>query len=119
MSEGASAFLSTEYKYVTFAVIPFALFIFALLGAGDGFTWRWGDDGRAPKVAAGVFSAVAFLLGACTSILSARSPRARAPSPHRRAIGSVTMRRRRAAPARCAGLRGHEDRHVRQRPRGA
>lgn len=43
--------------------------IFVLLSSQDGFSREW-KDGRAPALYNGIFSTIAFLLGAVTSILS-------------------------------------------------
>ena len=47
--------------------------IFLLLGSGDAFTWKWKDDPQgvlhSPKVAVGLFSSLAFILGALTSMV--------------------------------------------------
>ena len=46
----------------------FLLIIFLLLGSSDGFSTEWVDDGkRAPVLANGLFSAIAFIIGAVTS----------------------------------------------------
>ncbi|KAF6252549.1 pyrophosphate-energised proton pump [Scenedesmus sp. NREL 46B-D3] len=66
ISEGANSFLFTEYRYMGVFMVIMAVLIFALLGSitpEDGRT-------RADEVRNGLFSTVAFLLGAVTSIVS-------------------------------------------------
>ena len=38
IKEGAVAFLRTEYRAIASFMVPFAIFIFVLLGSGDAFT---------------------------------------------------------------------------------
>eukprot|EP00775_Hariotina_reticulata_P003821 gene3821-4079_t len=66
ISEGANSFLFTEYKYLGVFMVIMALLIFALLGS----VTPEGDRTRADEVRNGLFSTIAFLLGAITSILS-------------------------------------------------
>jgi inorganic pyrophosphatase len=93
IKEGAQSFLKTEYKAIISFCLPvrppklwlvwlppearvraqFSAVIFVLLGSGDAFTWKWKDDPqgvlRSPKVAVGLFSSLAFILGALTSMV--------------------------------------------------
>ena len=53
----------------------FSVFIFVLLGSEDGFSTTWHVDkatgvARAPALYNGAFSTLAFIVGACTSIVS-------------------------------------------------
>lgn len=57
ISKGAEAFLRAEYSICFVFVIVFAIIIFALIS--------WGQD-----INAGFLTALSFVLGACTSILS-------------------------------------------------
>ncbi|HET9238469.1 MAG TPA: V-type H(+)-translocating pyrophosphatase [Oligoflexus sp.] len=59
IAEGAMAFLSREYRYVAGFVVLFAVLMLLLL------------DNASTDIHEGVFSAIAFLLGAVTSSLSA------------------------------------------------
>eukprot|EP00891_Asterochloris_glomerata_P003635 jgi/Astpho2/3635/Aster-06926 len=69
ISEGATSFLFTEYKYMGVFMVFFAGLIFVLLSSQDGFSREW-KAGHAPALYNGVFSTVSFLLGATTSIVS-------------------------------------------------
>jgi inorganic pyrophosphatase len=74
ITEGAKSFLFTEYKYVSIFMSFFSIVIFVLLGSEDGFNGTWEEDAsgilRAPSLYNGVFSTLAFVVGAVTSILS-------------------------------------------------
>ena len=71
--EGAHAFLVVQYKNIAWFMALFACLVFAALGTGNKLSWRWQQDeggvSRAPKVALGAFTTLAFLLGAGTSLL--------------------------------------------------
>ncbi len=60
IAEGAMAFLSREYKYVGMFAIAFAVFMTLTL-----------DHAATPNINEGLYSALAFLIGAGTSSLSA------------------------------------------------
>ncbi|WIA41962.1 hypothetical protein OEZ86_009266 [Tetradesmus obliquus] len=66
ISEGANSFLFTEYRYMGVFMVIMAVLIFALLGS---ITPEAGRT-RADEVRNGLFSSIAFVLGAATSILS-------------------------------------------------
>ncbi|KAM0974365.1 hypothetical protein ACFX2C_017555 [Malus domestica] len=76
ISEGATSFLFTEYKYVGAFMVAFAILIFLFLGSVEGFS----TSSRActydqtkickPALATAIFSTVSFLLGAITSVVS-------------------------------------------------
>ncbi|KAK9830190.1 hypothetical protein WJX72_010203 [[Myrmecia] bisecta] len=74
ISEGATSFLMTEYKYMGVFMAGFSVFIFVLLSSQDGFSREWTVDEEgnkhAPGLYLGAFSTISFLLGALTSILS-------------------------------------------------
>jgi len=75
IEEGATSFLQTEYRYMGIFMACFAIFIFLLLSSEDGFQTKWHVDPDTgvttpPALMNGTFSAIAFLLGAGTSILS-------------------------------------------------
>jgi inorganic pyrophosphatase len=74
ISEGANSFLFTEYKYVSIFMACFSVLIFILLSSQDGFQTEWKEDEhgvlRAPAIYNGAFSALSFIVGAITSILS-------------------------------------------------
>ena len=76
ISVGATSFLLTEYKYLAVFMVAFAAVIFLFLGSARRFSARpepcAHDPARAcrPALANAAFSAVAFLLGALTSVLS-------------------------------------------------
>merc|ERR1711871_544860 len=63
ISEGANQFLFDEYKYMAVFMVVFGIIILVALGIARS------QDGK-PDFVAGLFSAVAFWLGALTSILS-------------------------------------------------
>lgn len=65
ISEGANSFLFTEYKYLGVFMVIMAVLIFALLGS----VTPEGDRVRADEIKNGLFSMIAFVLGATTSIL--------------------------------------------------
>ncbi|KAJ4830030.1 Pyrophosphate-energized vacuolar membrane proton pump 1 [Turnera subulata] len=76
ISVGATSFLFTEYKYLGIFMMIFAAIIFLFLGSVKGFstksepcTYNKGNLCK-PALANAVFSTVAFLLGALTSVLS-------------------------------------------------
>ena len=74
ISVGATSFLLTEYKYLAVFTAAFAVVIFVFLGSAQRFSARPGpcayDPSREcrPALANAAFSAVAFLLGAATSV---------------------------------------------------
>ncbi|KAK9903954.1 hypothetical protein WJX75_001227 [Coccomyxa subellipsoidea] len=74
ISEGATSFLFTEYKYMGVFMAGFSVFIFILLSSQDGFSTKWHTDAdgikHAPALYNGAFSTIAFLVGAVTSIIS-------------------------------------------------
>jgi H+-translocating diphosphatase len=76
ISIGATSFLLTEYKYLAVFMAAFAAVIFLFLGSARRFSARPEpcayDPAREcrPALANAAFSAVAFLLGALTSVLS-------------------------------------------------
>lgn len=76
ISIGATSFLLTEYKYLAAFTAAFAAVIFVFLGSAERFSTRPSpcayDPSREcrPALANAAFSAVAFLLGAATSVLS-------------------------------------------------
>jgi len=76
ISIGATSFLLTEYKYLAAFTAAFAAVIFVFLGSAGRFSARPSpcayDASREcrPALANAAFSAVAFLLGAATSVLS-------------------------------------------------
>lgn len=73
---GATSFLFTEYQYVGIFMVAFAILIFLFLGSVEGFS----TEAKActfdatklckPALASAIFSTVAFLLGAITSLIS-------------------------------------------------
>jgi len=67
---GSEAFLQAEFKIMAYFMAGFSVVVFALVASADGFSSEW-EGGRAPGIANGFFSALAFLLGAMTSIASA------------------------------------------------
>ncbi|GAQ85411.1 hypothetical protein KFL_002340010 [Klebsormidium nitens] len=75
ISKGAIAFLSTEYYYVGIFMVIFFVVIFLFLGSVDNFNTKWtacdtNPSGYcAPTVAIAFFSALAFALGAGTSLV--------------------------------------------------
>lgn len=76
ISEGATSFLFTEYKFAGLFMSGFAVLIFLFLGSVEGFSTKeqpctYGKDTYCkPALANAVFSTVAFILGAGTSLLS-------------------------------------------------
>ncbi|KAI6692356.1 hypothetical protein NL676_020066 [Syzygium grande] len=73
---GATSFLFTEYKYLGIFMGAFGVIIFLFLGSVKGFstesepcTYNTGNLCK-PALANAIFSTVAFLLGALTSVLS-------------------------------------------------
>ncbi|KAK6915664.1 LOW QUALITY PROTEIN: Pyrophosphate-energised proton pump [Dillenia turbinata] len=76
ISVGATSFLYTEYRYLSIFMGAFGLLIFLFLGSVNGFStksepcaYNTGSMCK-PALANALFSTVAFLLGALTSILS-------------------------------------------------
>nr|XP_025618928.1 pyrophosphate-energized vacuolar membrane proton pump isoform X2 [Arachis hypogaea] len=76
ISVGATSFLFTEYRYLTIFMGVFGVIIFLFLGSVKGFstksepcTYNEGNLCK-PALANAVFSTIAFLLGALTSVLS-------------------------------------------------
>ncbi|MBA0602748.1 hypothetical protein Gorai_002917, partial [Gossypium raimondii] len=76
ISLGATFFLFTEYKYLGIFMGVFGVIIFLFLGSVKGFTtksepciYNQGNTCK-PALANAVFSTIAFLLGALTSVLS-------------------------------------------------
>ncbi|CAI0542680.1 unnamed protein product [Linum tenue] len=76
ISEGATSFLFTEYKYVGIFMVGFAALIFVFLGSVEGFSTKPQpcsyDSQRTckPALATAAFSTISFLLGAVTSVVS-------------------------------------------------
>ncbi|KAL2338436.1 hypothetical protein Fmac_012882 [Flemingia macrophylla] len=76
ISEGATSFLFTEYKYVGIFMVAFAVLIFLFLGSVEGFSTSYQpctyDRTKMckPALATAVFSTVSFLLGGITSLVS-------------------------------------------------
>ncbi|CAN6459500.1 unnamed protein product [Victoria cruziana] len=76
ISEGATSFLFTEYRYVGIFMIAFAVLIFLFLGSVEGFSTKsrpctYSKDKMCkPALANAIFSTVSFLLGAVTSVVS-------------------------------------------------
>lgn len=74
ISEGATSFLITEYKYMGIFMVMMSIIIFLLLGSEHSFSSEWtkDDDGNiiTPSLYNGLFSTISFLLGASTSIIS-------------------------------------------------
>ncbi|CAA7388970.1 unnamed protein product [Spirodela intermedia] len=76
ISVGATSFLYTEYKYLGVFTVVFSAIIFLFLGSVKGFSTEKEPctytKGRLckPALAGAAFSALAFLLGAVTSVLS-------------------------------------------------
>ena len=62
ITEGATSFLLTEYRYVGLFMAAFSVLVFVMLASEDGF-------GRA-GLYNGLFSTIAFIIGATTSIVS-------------------------------------------------
>ncbi|MFQ6650174.1 hypothetical protein Gotur_023332 [Gossypium turneri] len=76
ISLGATSFLFTEYKYLGIFMGVFGVIIFLFLGSVKGFStksepciYNQGNTCK-PALANAVFSTIAFLLGALTSVLS-------------------------------------------------
>ncbi|PPD69504.1 hypothetical protein GOBAR_DD33613 [Gossypium barbadense] len=76
ISVGATSFLFTEYKYLGIFMCVFGAIIFLFLGSVKGFstksepcTYSQGNTCK-PALANAIFSTIAFLLGALTSVLS-------------------------------------------------
>ncbi|CAI9293403.1 unnamed protein product [Lactuca saligna] len=76
ISEGATSFLLTEYKYVGIFMVVFAFIIFLFLGSVDGFstssqpcTYNITKQCK-PALFTAIFSTVSFILGAVTSVIS-------------------------------------------------
>lgn len=76
LNVGATSFLYTEYKYLGVFTVVFSAIIFLFLGSVKGFSTEREPctytKGRLckPALAGAAFSALAFLLGAATSVLS-------------------------------------------------
>ncbi|TKW22149.1 hypothetical protein SEVIR_4G210300v4 [Setaria viridis] len=76
ISEGATSFLFTEYKYVGLFMGIFAVLIFLFLGSVEGFSTKSQpchySKGKMckPALANALFSTIAFVLGAVTSLVS-------------------------------------------------
>ncbi|CAN6246909.1 unnamed protein product [Urochloa humidicola] len=76
ISEGATSFLFTEYKYVGLFMGIFAVLIFLFLGSVEGFSTKSQpchyskDKTCKPALANAIFSTIAFVLGAVTSLVS-------------------------------------------------
>ena len=75
ITDGATGFLATEYKYIFFFMTIFSAVIFVLLGSQDGFKTKYTTDvdGRpqAPGLFIAIFSTLSFILGATTSSMRA------------------------------------------------
>ena len=73
---GATSFLFTEYKYVGLFMSIFAVLIFLFLGSVEGFSTKSQpchyskDKTCKPALANAIFSTIAFVLGAVTSLVS-------------------------------------------------
>ncbi|CAN6469102.1 unnamed protein product [Victoria cruziana] len=76
ISVGATSFLFTEYKYLSYFMSIFGVIIFLFLGSVKGFSTQseactYNPSKLCkPALANAVFSTIAFLLGALTSVLS-------------------------------------------------
>ncbi|KAK9147031.1 hypothetical protein Sjap_006934 [Stephania japonica] len=76
ISVGASSFLFTQYKYLSIFMVVFGVIIFLFLGSVNGFSTKSEpctnnlEKMCKPALANAVFSTIAFLLGALTSVLS-------------------------------------------------
>lgn len=76
ISEGATSFLFTEYKYLGVFTACFGVIIFLFLGSVQGFSTKQQpcnyDNAKMckPALANALFSTLAFVLGAVTSVLS-------------------------------------------------
>ncbi len=62
ITEGATSFLATEYRYVGLFMAGFSVLIFVMLASEDGFAKA--------GLYNGLFSTIAFIIGATTSIVS-------------------------------------------------
>ncbi|GMP39993.1 hypothetical protein CsSME_00010619 [Camellia sinensis var. sinensis] len=76
ISLGATSFLFTQYKYLGIFTVVFSAIIFLFLGSVNGFstksepcTYNQGNLCK-PALANAIFTTIAFLLGALTSVLS-------------------------------------------------
>jgi len=76
ISEGATSFLYTEYRYLSIFMGVFGVVIFLFLGSVKGFstesepcTYNTGNMCK-PALANAFFSTIAFLLGSTTSVIS-------------------------------------------------
>ena len=67
---GSEAFLQAEFRIMAYFKAGFSVVVFVLVASAAGISSEW-EGGRAPGMANGFFSAVAFLTGALTSIVSA------------------------------------------------
>lgn len=73
---GATSFLFTEYQYVGIFMVAFAILIFVFLGSVEGFSTSsqpctFDQTKRCkPALATAIFSTIAFVLGAITSVVS-------------------------------------------------
>uniref|UniRef100_A0A0D6QWA3 H(+)-exporting diphosphatase n=1 Tax=Araucaria cunninghamii TaxID=56994 RepID=A0A0D6QWA3_ARACU len=76
ISEGATSFLFTEYKYLGVFTVCFAAIIFLFLGSVENFSTKsqpctyQKEKMCKPAIATALFSTVSFLLGALTSVIS-------------------------------------------------
>ncbi|KAL2482732.1 Pyrophosphate-energized vacuolar membrane proton pump 1 [Forsythia ovata] len=76
ISEGATSFLFTEYRYVGIFMVAFAVLIFVFLGSVKGFSTKMQSCTYSPAklckpaLATAGFSTISFLLGAVTSVVS-------------------------------------------------
>lgn len=76
ISLGATSFLFTQYKYLGIFTVCFGLLIFLFLGSVEGFSTKQQpcnyDTAKMckPALANALFSTIAFVLGAFTSVLS-------------------------------------------------
>ncbi|CAL5368084.1 unnamed protein product [Camellia sinensis] len=76
ISVGATSFLFTQYKYLSIFMVVFGAIMFIFLGSVNGFstksepcTYNQGNLCK-PALANAIFTTIAFLLGALTSVLS-------------------------------------------------
>ncbi|KAJ4962655.1 hypothetical protein NE237_022594 [Protea cynaroides] len=76
ISVGATSFLFTQYKYLSIFMMVFGAIIFLFLGSVKGFSIKSEpctynkENICKPALANAIFSTIAFLLGALTSVLS-------------------------------------------------
>ena len=71
IEEGAKSFLDTEFRYMGLFVVCFSVFLFLALSSEDGFATSWdAATNHPPAFMNGIFTTLAFLLGAATSMLS-------------------------------------------------